>query len=131
LNSLQRVWQRAIYYYHYFLSSTTILVGSPVYVRCIPSYSIGIATGSVFSPLVVFPYVQRWLYTTDIVYILYSQHTIERLADSYKAHTTAAQSARVRILEALLLTQVAVRQMVFIPTLLVVLCSLGPRYHVA
>jgi hypothetical protein len=26
-------------------------------------------------PFVVFPYVQRWLYTTDIVYTLYSQHS--------------------------------------------------------
>jgi hypothetical protein len=74
-NSLRRVQERTIYYYHYFLSSTTILVGSPVYVGRIPSYSIGIAIGSVFSPFVVFPYARRWLYTTDIVYTLYSQHT--------------------------------------------------------
>jgi hypothetical protein len=44
-DSLQRVQQHAIYYYCYFLSSTIILVGSPVYVRHIPSYSIGIAIG--------------------------------------------------------------------------------------
>jgi hypothetical protein len=79
-NSLQRVRQHAIYYYCYFLSSTTILVSSPVYVRRIPSYSIGIAIGSIFGPFVVFPYCQRWLYTTDIVYTHYSQHTRSTLS---------------------------------------------------
>jgi hypothetical protein len=47
-----------------------------VYVGRIPSYSTGVDIGSVFSPFVAFPHVRRWLYTTDIVYTLYSQHTI-------------------------------------------------------
>jgi hypothetical protein len=55
------------YYYYYFLSSTIILVGSPVYVRRIPSYSIGIAIKSIFSPFVVYS-----IYLVVAVYYRYS-----------------------------------------------------------
>ena len=62
---------------------------------------------------------------------IYQRYPIEQLADLYKACTTAVQSVYIYILEALLLIQVAVRRMVFIPALLVVLCLLGPRCPVA
>jgi hypothetical protein len=66
------VWVLFVYL---FLSTPILLSYSPVYIGRIPRYSTGISSRSVLCPFVVFPHVQRWLYTTDIVYTLYSQHS--------------------------------------------------------
>jgi hypothetical protein len=81
-----------------------------VHVSIFPSYSIGTAVGTVLSLFVVFPYVQRWLYTTDIVYTLYSQHTVLSTLNAEKSRfaiqTSSSRFARLIIVYTCLLLKI-------------------------